>query len=273
MKNESEVIIDILYSYALKWDTGFAPNPYGDYCTLACCKNQIRKSIGQKVIENYNNDNINSNNKISNLDEIRPEERKRILDSLNIWVLGIVGNYEIKKENQLDHHSVVYLMKVTDTLTFNEYYRKGIKKPEINENINQKFWEIALEPQRGDNIYEIDEYSVKQLISFHRYLSERLDLENLTHDLSGLYVLLSDYFVYFGSKASEKICFDFDNLTYFDKKKEKVAFKGRTFPVLYKGINDNGIIIKVEQWLENQQKQKGLGRIGQPYHSYFLEES
>lgn len=33
-----------LYSYVLTHDTGFAPNPSGEYCTLACCKPRIRKS-------------------------------------------------------------------------------------------------------------------------------------------------------------------------------------------------------------------------------------
>lgn len=32
-----------LYSYIVKHDTGFAPNPFFGYCTLACCKPGIRK--------------------------------------------------------------------------------------------------------------------------------------------------------------------------------------------------------------------------------------
>jgi hypothetical protein len=32
-----------LYSYVVRTDSGFAPNPFGGYCTLACCKPQIRK--------------------------------------------------------------------------------------------------------------------------------------------------------------------------------------------------------------------------------------
>lgn len=32
-----------LYSYIVKHDTGFAPNPFFEYCTLACCKPGIRK--------------------------------------------------------------------------------------------------------------------------------------------------------------------------------------------------------------------------------------
>ncbi|HBC75910.1 MAG TPA: hypothetical protein DC017_13880 [Candidatus Wallbacteria bacterium] len=33
-----------LFSYILTHDTGFAPNPFGGYCTLACCKPIIRLS-------------------------------------------------------------------------------------------------------------------------------------------------------------------------------------------------------------------------------------
>lgn len=32
-----------LYTYVVRHDTGFAPNPYHGYCTLACCKPLIRK--------------------------------------------------------------------------------------------------------------------------------------------------------------------------------------------------------------------------------------
>lgn len=32
-----------LYSYVLRSDSGFAPNPFGKYCTLACCKPVIRR--------------------------------------------------------------------------------------------------------------------------------------------------------------------------------------------------------------------------------------
>lgn len=33
-----------LYSYIVPHDTGFAPNPFFGYCTLACCKPAIRRS-------------------------------------------------------------------------------------------------------------------------------------------------------------------------------------------------------------------------------------
>src|ERR1035441_7903379 len=33
-----------LYSYVVTHDTGFAPNPFFGYCTLACCKPAIRRT-------------------------------------------------------------------------------------------------------------------------------------------------------------------------------------------------------------------------------------
>jgi len=40
-----EVSIKIkLYSYVITHDTGFAPNPFWGYCTLACCKPAIRRT-------------------------------------------------------------------------------------------------------------------------------------------------------------------------------------------------------------------------------------
>jgi hypothetical protein len=44
--------IGSLYSYVVRSDSGFAPNPYGEYCTLACCKPQIRRhaSVGDWIV-------------------------------------------------------------------------------------------------------------------------------------------------------------------------------------------------------------------------------
>jgi hypothetical protein len=41
-----------IYSYVIVRDYGFAPNPFGDYCTLATCKPKIRDhaSVGDWVI-------------------------------------------------------------------------------------------------------------------------------------------------------------------------------------------------------------------------------
>ncbi|WP_342327624.1 hypothetical protein [Pedobacter sp. FW305-3-2-15-E-R2A2] len=48
-----------IYGYKITRDYGFAPNPFGTYCTLACCKPHVRKKaivgdwvIGTGAIEN-----------------------------------------------------------------------------------------------------------------------------------------------------------------------------------------------------------------------------
>ena len=37
-----------LYSYIVTHDTGFSPNPYWGYCTLACCKPTIRRNAKEQ---------------------------------------------------------------------------------------------------------------------------------------------------------------------------------------------------------------------------------
>ena len=41
-----------LHSYIASHDTGFAPNPFWDYCTLACCKPAIRRTanVGDWIV-------------------------------------------------------------------------------------------------------------------------------------------------------------------------------------------------------------------------------
>ncbi|MDP2905603.1 MAG: hypothetical protein Q8O22_04810 [Candidatus Omnitrophota bacterium] len=54
-----------IYSYVVKHDTGFAPNAFWGYCTLACCKPKIRKLatvgdwvVGTGSVENIGNDKL-----------------------------------------------------------------------------------------------------------------------------------------------------------------------------------------------------------------------
>jgi len=46
------VFMSNIYSYVVRYDSGFAPNPFYGYCTLATCKPKIRKSaqIGDWIV-------------------------------------------------------------------------------------------------------------------------------------------------------------------------------------------------------------------------------
>ena len=96
-----------IYSYVVRYDSGFAPNPFYGYCTLATCKPDIRR-------------------------------RAEVGD----WVIGSASNdRSIRRGGHL-----VYVMRVTETMTFDDYatdarfeakkpFRMGSRKQSCGDNI------------------------------------------------------------------------------------------------------------------------------------------
>ncbi len=87
-----------LYSYIVRYDEGFAPNPFHRVCTLACCKPGIRRTA-------------------------------RKWD----YVIGLTGAEYRKSAVE---YRVVYAMRITEEpMTFEEYSRSAryqIKRPDMN---------------------------------------------------------------------------------------------------------------------------------------------
>jgi len=89
------------YSYRLDHDYGFAPNPFGAYCTLANCMPRLR---------------INNNLQLGD------------------WIFGI-GSKVLKNEFHL-----IYAMQVNEKITFEEYWgdkRFQYKKPSNNGSLKK----------------------------------------------------------------------------------------------------------------------------------------
>jgi len=89
-----------LYTYIITRDYGFAPNPFGGYCTLATCKPSIRKII-----------------------------------EVGDWVIatGPKSGYGLSGY-------LFYAMKVEEKLTYNQYWndqRFQYKKPVLNGSLKQ----------------------------------------------------------------------------------------------------------------------------------------
>lgn len=96
-----------IYSYVVRYDSGFAPNPFYGYCTLATCKPDIRRHAG-----------------------------------VGDWVVGSASNgRSIGRGGHL-----VYAMRVTETMTFDDYaadarfdvkkpFRMGSRKQSCGDNI------------------------------------------------------------------------------------------------------------------------------------------
>ena len=170
-----------LYSYIMTHDGGFSPNPFFNRCTLACCKPQIRKTA-----------------------------------SIGDWIVGIRGkglckSLGITASSPSEIFGIVYAMRVSDKITFKEFYEKREFKNKIPDRNAAKVLYKC-----GDNIYQpLSGMDFKQLPSLH---SNKDGSENLKHkekDLGGKYVLVSDMpdFWYFGSNPA-KIP---SNMTHFVK--------------------------------------------------------
>ena len=91
---------------------------------------------------------------------------------------------------------VVYIMRVTETVTFNEYWsspRFRRKRPNLRGSKKQAF---------GDNIYCRDGAGRwQQRNSHHSYADGRPNRHNLVHDTRVDRILISDDFVYWGGSG------------------------------------------------------------------------
>jgi hypothetical protein len=143
-----------VFSYIVAHDTGFAPNPFGGVCTLACCKPRIRLTAEKGDL--------------------------------------VIGLSPKAKGNR-----IVYMMRVTEQLSFAEYWRRSqyrCKRPSLHSS----------DPERrcGDNIYRplgADEFQQQPSRHSNPDGTENECLK--TVDLGGKHVLVSDEFAYFGSEA------------------------------------------------------------------------
>jgi hypothetical protein len=109
-----------MYSYVVRYDSGFAPNPFYGYCTLATCKPPIRKSA-----------------------------------EIGDWLIGCgSADRSVQRGGYL-----VYAMRITETLTFDEYnadlrfaqkqpFRSGSRKQSCGDNIYKRNTSTDLWVQR-----------------------------------------------------------------------------------------------------------------------------
>lgn len=176
--------VKVLYSYTIKVDIGFAPNPFGGVCTLACCKPKIRESVADRVKKTAN---------IDNLLVLRKEIPDYIREQA-IWVLAMASR-RLSNIKNIAYRSVVFLMQVTDIMDFETYYKEyPRKRPNRSNKDSEKYY--------GDNIYTKNSPSeTRQLPSEHSNKDCTPNNSRILHDHNSKYVLLSDHFIYFGEKT------------------------------------------------------------------------
>ena len=142
------------FNYILKWDSGLAPNPFHGFCTLAVCKPQIRKSAKE-----------------------------------GDWIIGLgSSNQNDLKLNYRDR--LIYAMKVTEKMTFNEYWKdkRFLKKRQSADSAKGRC---------GDNMYHSNSKGewIQKTYEAHN------TPENRKRDTGVDAVLVSKHFFYFGKNG------------------------------------------------------------------------
>lgn len=144
-------------------DYGLAPNPFGNYCTIAVCKPNLRKS-----------------------------------QNLNIgdWIIG-TGSKSLEKSSGLKCVSrLIYAMQVSEIIDLNSYWldsRFQYKKPVMNGTLRTIF---------GDNFYYLnDDKKWAQIDSAHNNIDGKFNDEHFRKDTGGKNALISEVFYFFGQNA------------------------------------------------------------------------
>lgn len=181
-------------------------------------KEKILKGLGLDATEE---ETKNFDSQIKNLflhgDErllarIDCQSKKAFIKNQNIYIIGLAGKQLKEKLGKAggDKNLIIYVMHVTDILTYDQYYHDdkykgkiphGFNVVDANDNTSINWC--------GDNIYKSVEgqkpVTGKLAVEKAFHHENGCAPENKAHDLSGEYVLLSDAgnFIYYGKKAGE----------------------------------------------------------------------
>ena len=106
------------------------------------------------------------------------------------WIAGFTSK-KLNKD-KVGEERLIYLMKVTNKVTYKEYWNNpefDCKKPILHSDF--------VEDKAGDNIYKPN---AEQSGGFEQIDNKNHFSEDKAHDLSGINVLISNHFFYFGGK-------------------------------------------------------------------------
>ena len=165
-----------IYSYVLRNDNGLAPNPFWDYCTLALDQPLIRQ-----------------------------------IAKVGDWVVGLK-----EKSPKIEDHELIFAMKITEKLTFEEYWyddRFASKIPDFTQE--EQIYQL------GDNIYQPHDGEFEQVPSLHseeNFESKKEWKKQKQDDLQGKYVLISNKinFYYFGRESIKLPSVNLTDILYCD---------------------------------------------------------
>jgi hypothetical protein len=150
-----------LFSYVLRRDYGFSPNPFEGYCTLATCKPVIRRNanVGDWIVGTGSVKNVGQNKII----------------------------YAMKVTEKIDFNEY-----------WNDQ-RFNCKKSNMNGSFKNRVGDNIYELTDPTNKEKFTSW--KQHNSYHSKPNGTEDRYRKNGDLKGIYVLISNTFYYFGENA------------------------------------------------------------------------
>jgi len=119
---DNESSMPVIHSYIVAYDSGFAPNPFNGFCTLATCKPDIRKRA-----------------------------------SLGDWIVGTGSNRQGVRRGGF----LVHAMRVREALTFVEYWndpRFEKKKPNLHGSYRMACGDNIYCPLEGGGWRQLNSY-------------------------------------------------------------------------------------------------------------------
>lgn len=147
-----------LYSYLMTHDSGFAPNPFFGFLTLATCMADIRRT-------------------------------KNVGD----WIAGFAGKALVRKSRErgisINHQGLIYLMRIGEIIPLDAYF----DDPRFQEKKSIALGTNDTVRERGDNIYCSDGDG-----GFRQIENDNHDQGEMAKDIGGKNVLVADAYYYFG---------------------------------------------------------------------------
>lgn len=150
-----------LFSYKMTHDTGFAPNPFWGFLTLATCKPRIRSA--------------------------KTKDKGG-------WIAGFTSQGLCG--DSVGKERLVYLMQIEEKIAFADYFadpRFECKIPKLGES--------QCVYKAGDNIYRPKCSDPHDYDDFEQLYNSNHCVTEKDKDLSGKFVLISSRFYYFGKEA------------------------------------------------------------------------
>jgi len=163
-----------IYSYIMTSDSGFSPNPFHGFLTLAVCKPKIRQNA-----------------------------------AIGDWVFGFSSKTNKQKYGPFGPavgNKLVFAMEIKGSLTFQEYWKDArFQSRKANFALKDEIWHC------GDNFYEptcpnptsLDHWTQHESYHSEHHQPAKQALKDKKNDLSVNRVLYAENFYYFGSEAIE----------------------------------------------------------------------